>query len=709
MNHAIINSGNNEQFVGEPNVVAPFTTIQNRAKIEANCKVFFGNERVIVNSLNLLPNEFGPSGERVFESDNKDSRVRFVGSWKTIFNAIGTRPQTSTVGDFVEITSYGTGLNILAIAGVGSQVSYQVDNGALTPLPLLGNPILANRNYKTFNVYNIANGLTKGWHTYRIYTDTLNTDLYGFELVNTSTTLDILAGSIFKGGYEYKVNETNLPVVPPSYTGSNGGRVLVAVNPANSQVEQYLNEVGTPQFLGSTDHSNEAIYRKINFREFGRNRGDDFSTASGTFNNKAFTLDDGTTTLLMNTGTVFNDFGIENLSPSSNGNYFVFTFTGTGLDFERIDTGTGTNIAIPEIWIDGVLRGSLENDGKTFLRREKICSGLEYGSHTVRLLMNGSVNIYNLGIANFIVYRPKKPTHPSNAIILTDYNLTADFSQKVSTGVLPISQGVLRKVASREITYLNGNWSINLNPNTYISGFLLGSQNNTSSGHNFKYTFFGTGFEFIQRGDAANPENVSVALNGTPLNNTNFPTATYNTLGSGLNFDPVTGVLDLQATGDVEGASFTVKDLPLGVYTVEFTKNTTSLSRFTVEGFDVITPIHAPNTTFGSLSLEDKRNDNEQEVFASVNDSPAEIFKSSGISQVLNTSTGFYNVYLEYPTVDYPLILGSAIRGGKIFATVGTLNQIDRVRVQMESVSGAENTPFDMHIKGKPQKDVFKD
>ena len=66
------------KFVEETLVNAPFTTIQNRAKVSTSLKPIMGNERIHVNSLNLLPNEFGPNGEPVYEPDSGDARVRFV-------------------------------------------------------------------------------------------------------------------------------------------------------------------------------------------------------------------------------------------------------------------------------------------------------------------------------------------------------------------------------------------------------------------------------------------------------------------------------------------------------------------------------------------------------------------------------------------------------------------------------------------------------
>ena len=63
---------------------APYTTIQNRAKVTRSLKAVAGVERITIRSVNRLADEYGPNGEYVYEADNKDARIRFVGTWLTI-------------------------------------------------------------------------------------------------------------------------------------------------------------------------------------------------------------------------------------------------------------------------------------------------------------------------------------------------------------------------------------------------------------------------------------------------------------------------------------------------------------------------------------------------------------------------------------------------------------------------------------------------
>ena len=93
-----------EDFVIPSYETAPFTTIQNRAQVTRSLKAIAGVERVHVKGLNRLQNEFGPNGEQVFEADNKDARVRFVGSgWYGLSDTNAARPTTISTTDYFEV------------------------------------------------------------------------------------------------------------------------------------------------------------------------------------------------------------------------------------------------------------------------------------------------------------------------------------------------------------------------------------------------------------------------------------------------------------------------------------------------------------------------------------------------------------------------------------------------------------------------------
>ena len=86
---AIVKQINSEfmGMIGQDLIEAPFTTIQNRAKVNQSFQPVFGNERVVVNSISKVINEFGPNGEPVWETDKADSRIRFYGNWLGFFGA----------------------------------------------------------------------------------------------------------------------------------------------------------------------------------------------------------------------------------------------------------------------------------------------------------------------------------------------------------------------------------------------------------------------------------------------------------------------------------------------------------------------------------------------------------------------------------------------------------------------------------------------
>jgi len=123
-------------FIQKEKVTSPYTTIQNRAKVDSSLKAIFGNERIHVNSLNLLTKEFGPNGEAVYEPDNGDSRIRFFGDVQVAFTTdaqyIQLKSGTSIKG--IEVTFYGTGLNILQWknGGANRNLTLTVDGGTPT-------------------------------------------------------------------------------------------------------------------------------------------------------------------------------------------------------------------------------------------------------------------------------------------------------------------------------------------------------------------------------------------------------------------------------------------------------------------------------------------------------------------------------------------------------------------------------------------------
>lgn len=717
-----IDKGSDEQAVGEANIVAPFTTIQNRAKVEANCKVVGASERIRINSLRLLPNEFGPNGEPVYTSDKEDSRIRFIGgNWETLYDNSGTRilkVNTGVTTTVVEVTYYGTGLNLMAAYnGTGFTFDEQTDNGAINNIVSSFNPSLALGGRKTNlnNIQPITSNLPLEWHTTKIIYDIGTHALYGFEILNESSNLTVLSGSIFKRGYEYKLeNNTTLPMIPTAYSGTNGGRVLTYID-ENFEVQQAVNEVGTPAYLASADHSNEAIYRKVNWREFGREISNDFSTLTTTFSDRAFTLDDGTTTLVGNDvrqgSSNSSAFGFSTAS-----SFVTLTFVGTGLD---ITGTTDDGLEFGNVIVDGVTVGTISReggeDGVT-----KICSDLPYGTHTVKI-DNSIYAAAQEWLKDFIIYRPKKPTVAQELPILADYNIMADYVEdstvSATGGSGIISQGVVRKCNTREVVY-EGTWSISAVQIGDTCGFPAVSTTGTPS---FQFSFFGTGFDLWSRsGSGATTSLIEIdkhdGLGFQTFNDTNFPSvasgATYS--GAGGSFNSATG--EMIASVDFNSRLTGVENLVLDFYTVKVTCTANVANTFELQAVDIITPIHSPNLMIGSLGVGDKRqtlSDIKTNVNVDIPDSEVKV--SNNIAQVLQStvSTGVVHIYYEEVFIDENIDISSVstFAGNRVIGVDGGILRSHQVNISnhIASTGARENGSCSVQLDGKKQKDVFKD
>ena len=198
--------------------------------------------------------------------------------------------------------------------------------------------------------------------------------------------------------------------------------------------------------LGSADHeaANEEVIRVHNWREFGNNRSDDFSTLEAANSDRAFTLSDGTTTLVGDNVRTFNDILLRH---NDDGNFdIVFTFVGTGLDVSYEDSAT-TGGHDFQVDIDGINTGAMNATGTTVVRNESIVSGLPYGTHTAKFRRVTAAIVR--GFKDFTIYGPKKPALPDGAIEIANYNIMADFVANTTPGDGTISTGTIRKDFSR--------------------------------------------------------------------------------------------------------------------------------------------------------------------------------------------------------------------------------------------------------------------
>ena len=584
--------------------------------LSSNLVASFGVNRIMTQSIVELQDEFGSSGQRVFGvvGDEFD-QIRFVGRWSSGAFTSGMMVNCQDTNDYVEVVFFGTGLNILTYVGPNRDLRVSVDGGAeganILGATASASAVLVARNYSINNVVNVVSGLSLGIHTAKIRNNngSFQAIIYGFEVLNTNSTtnLAIQSGIAVKGKNEL--------ILPASTTSSyNSGFESGTLGTRGGNVVVYLKEDGTigkavtptnssAAFLTSADHSNEEIIRRYNFREFGANRADDFSTLS-TSSSRAFTLDDNTTTLICSSVDASGNF----MNLSTNGAFITITFVGTGIDIMQVDSANGgaDNYTYS---IDGGTPAAMASAGSTILRTVKIASGLTYGTHTLKIT-RVSAATWGMSISDFIIYSPKKPSIPSTAKELAQYYVVANFSANTTTSLDHISQGVIRKSGTREARYIGTFTAPAVNTTNYLNGFGMFS---TTIGNTITWNFYGTGFDARGFGGTANTVTISV------YGSTNL--SGFTTSSHGGAFTAATGTMVISAATVSPGVA--VSGLTLGWHTVVFTK-TAGASGMYIDAFDVITPIHSPSLNVpiwfqstlnkGNNSLADLRQFNEKDL-----------------------------------------------------------------------------------------------
>lgn len=172
------------------------STVVNRKSIPDITKdlgVRMGIERIPVQSIYQLQDEFGPNGEPVWAALNDDrGLIRFVGSnWSNTIGTYGQYPSTTGgLSEYVEITFFGTGLNLVMHQNYTGPRDFRVsvDGGSegsnIVPASLSN--VIGGRNYNMNQIVVAASGLTLGVHTVKVRSvvgaDTFA--LYGFEVLN---------------------------------------------------------------------------------------------------------------------------------------------------------------------------------------------------------------------------------------------------------------------------------------------------------------------------------------------------------------------------------------------------------------------------------------------------------------------------------------------------------------------------------------------
>ena len=596
---------------GTPAAGTFYSSIPNRAAlpdISQDLKVSFGIDRIMAQQVVQLQNEFGPNGQPVSSAVNDQfGSMRLVGAWASNVSANGQFAYTTNVGDFVEITFYGTGLNLFTfLSSSARSASILVDGvsvGTFTQSTASSSPVLANRNYSMNSVTPVVSGLALGIHTVTLTLASTELDIFGFEVLNanSTTSLNVNPGTAYIDGL--KTSLTAAQALPYSSgfasgtLGTTGGRVLAYLNTDGTIGRALTANATTPSYLTAASHTNEEIVRTYNWREFGAGRGDDFSSNSPT--SAHFTLDDGSTTLVASAVSLANNFyGSSGIGFYANG-YVMLTFVGTGLDiFGGLGGSSASTMAVS---VDGISVGSFNLPAANLgVVNTKIASGLPYGMHTVRITYGTVGGITLLG---YRVYQPKTPTLPAGSVSLGSYNVLANYSAITASPATNLnSTGVLYKTAEREFAY-TGTWGGGVTVNVgQISGVAVQT---ATVGDTYQFTFFGTGFEAAI--------GCSTSASGTVTIDGAAYTGAANIVG-GATWTPGTSTFALTTSNNVQ--QLQVNSLTLGLHTVKITASAIS-GNFYHFWTNLITPIHSQksNVTFdlqntltvGSQGIQDNR------------------------------------------------------------------------------------------------------
>lgn len=686
-------------FQDPPLIDAPHTQITNLdgsarqlPDPSKTLKPVFGNERVHNIAPVLVEGEKGPNGEKVFSNQDGDPRIRFIGDWRSSNSGYGSRVTTPTDGQKAEITFYGTGLNMLYTGGITSRdLRISVDGGSQGSnlVPSSTSDILGNRNYRSNGILPLVSGLTLDVHTVEIeYVTAVGSgEVTGIEIINEDTQIQVPQGEIFHGGLKYRHSSLEALNYDSDFDGApvlngRGGRVVPYITP-EGRLGKVIQQVdNSAVYLGAADHTNEEVIRKINFREFGANRGDDFSTLSST-SDRAFTLEDGVTTLVGDNVAV----STEGVYADTSG-FLVLTFVGTGLDL--VWTGAAaTETATKQVFIDGVeITAGAQLLGVDGELTSTVVSGLPYGTHNIRIT-RASAGAWN-SIRDFIIYGPKKPDVPEDALELPEYYLMADYVANSVANEETIGQGLLRKHAAREMEYV-GTWASLTLDATDIGGMFTSSGTASST---VKFSFWGTGFElrFWCSGGALNH---TMSVNGS-TDQSGFTTSSY----GGGTYTPAAGTISNTGWRTAGENGISVSGLTLGFHEVEVEVGGAT---FFFSAFEVITPVHYPNTKIGSLSLgpavrlgASPKNSSvdfrEPKAWLNFNQTDTQVVDSYNIAAVIDAGTGIFEIYFEKPFKQTPIVAASnGAEGTRILSVVsGNVNTpAGASAIQIRSINNA--------------------
>ena len=626
---------NATQTGGTPTAGLFYSAISGRSSmpdISQDLKPRFGVDRIPIQGISLMANEFGANGEPVFGVvGDQFNQIRLVGGgWTSSFGANGSVISTTSTTDYIEVVFYGTGISLLAnLVTAAYNFSYALNGGSSNSVySVTANGTIQTAYTRAYNMNQVIPLMVSapiGINTVKItQSGAGGMSIYGVEVLNqlSTTSLTVNPGISYVSSKKTSTTSQFSAAYSAPVTGTRGGRVLVyqsgagvvgtAFTAAASSASAF-SYAGTGYTGSAASHTNEEIAKRYSWREFGTGTTTDFAYYSLSSSPAYFTLEDGTTSLFGSSVTA--NTASNTVYASASAAFINFTFVGTGVDIVEVDTAT--TIDSHSFLIDGTTVGTTTT-GYTELTRRQIVSGLPYGTHTLQILRNAATT--PLQIHEFIVYQPLTPTLPAGAVQLGTYNVLANYVANATAGNLNIAQGVLRKTCLRENVLTGTGWQAGTATTSYSQYALLQT---VTTGDAFKFAFFGTGFEFRWPLLNNNATTVTVSVDGA----TNFtasnssPTAgagwsgalTTSVYGTGSSFTASTGVLNENGSSNsFFDGGLSISGMTLGVHTVTITW-TSGGSSMRVNWFDVITPIHSLKISsnnalqIGSQGIRDDR------------------------------------------------------------------------------------------------------
>jgi len=252
--------------------------------------------------------------------------------------------------------------------------------------------------------------------------------------------------TLFAGNKQFEPDGTTGVVIADQSAITIELYAKIGVNADHSNEEPLQRRIG----WDSKNNKRVSRDRWLHFRDFGNQLSDDF-TSLRSASDRAFTMDDGSSTLVAN-----DVIATGSLKTSANGAFIEHTFYGVGLDIDREDDASG-GADTYDFYIDGV-KIFVETAGDLTRRITKICSDLPLGDHVFKVIRTAAAT-WNIGVYNFITYLPKQPALTENYdyhtynYVLADQVLTSLPTLELAAYNGAIDQGVIRKSNVRESVY----------------------------------------------------------------------------------------------------------------------------------------------------------------------------------------------------------------------------------------------------------------